>query len=66
MVLLVIILLLLCLKIIVIFCARLKCDLIVLRLFFIWPKLSAGTLEQRKCRVRVSPFVRKNVGMFML
>lgn len=34
----------------------------MLRLFFIWLKLSAGTLEQRKCTVRVSPFVgRKHV-----
>lgn len=35
------------------------CDLTVSRLFFIWLKLSAGTLEQRKCRVRVSLFVGK-------
>lgn len=39
-----------CLKVTVIF--RLECDLIVSRLFSIRPKLSAGTIEQRKCRVR--------------
>lgn len=38
------------LKVTVIF--RLECDLIVSRLFSIRPKLSAGTIEQRKCRVR--------------